>query len=105
MTGTVKKIAGLGKAPTMLDDASQYDSADLIPHKGHFHKKDGTKLSGQPGTYGGEKTLQDTPPDEEDVIQESIKAQRKSLKRGKAKTSSANTMLSTSGGTASHRLG
>lgn len=88
-------------------NASLAQKGDLTPHKDHFHDEAGTKFYGNPG--GDEHDAHDKPPTEEDVVQESVKSQRKSLKRGKAKTSSINTILQSSGyasgGIAGHRLG
>jgi len=86
-------------------NASLSEPGDLTPHKDHFHDKEGTKLYGQPG--GDDHDAHDEPPDEHDVVEESVKAQRRALKRGKAKTSSINTLLTgrSSGGSAGHQLG
>jgi hypothetical protein len=82
-------------------NAALSDKADLTPHKDHFHDKEGVKVYGQPGGHDEH----DEPPTEKDVVQESVKSQRRSLKRGKAKTSSINTMLQSTGGQRGHKLG
>jgi len=84
------------KAPTVLD-AADHNVEDLVPHKGHFHTKDGRKVSGAPSG------VQDKPPSDEDVMDESLKEQRRLAKHARAKTGSAHTMLQPGSGAPSSR--
>ena len=106
MGGTVRKITGQSRraAPTVLD-AGDYTMDQLNPHKDHFHLEDGRKAVGTPGTGMDGDHDHTKPPSEEDVVVESVKEQRKSRKRGVAKTSTLNTMLQSTGGASGHRLG
>ena len=89
---------------------AQHTTIDtLVPHKDHFHDKEtGVKTYGQPNTKEGLEHSEH--PDEEDMVEESVTAQRRTAKKNLAKTSSINTMLQSTGGAGAgtrqgHRLG
>ena len=83
------------KAPTVLR-AGEYDIADLSPHKDHYHTKAGEKVyleKSATGAAGAPEGTVDAPPTEEDVMGETISAQRQYQKRARQKMGSAFTML------------
>ena len=90
-------------------NAQHSTAEDLVPHKGHFHEKEtGVKVYGQPNTKEGLEHGEH--PEEEDMVIESISAQRRQALRNRSKTSSINTMLQAAGGATGgsrqgHRLG
>jgi len=75
--------------------SSQYSAEELTPHKDHWHTADGTKVYDNGQAPQG---IQEKPPTEEDVMDETVNKQRELQRRARRKGGSAFTILSRGGG-------